>query len=101
MTVGPEMIWAIGMTIFSAFLGNWLRESTKAKDELKRRVEGLERGHVEISVKLVEESKVRSIVNEVVSDLKADQKETKNDVKELLSEVHELGALLAKVNLNR
>ena len=100
MTIDGSMIWALVVSVGMLFLGNALRASTSKANEERKSARAVEDRLLMVETKMVEEARVREIINECVADIKQGQVEIRGDIKGLTGEIHDLAQLMTKHNMS-
>lgn len=100
MVIDGTMIWGVGVSLFLLIVGHFLRVRTTEAAMDREHSKQLADRVLIVETKMIEEKRVREIINECISDVKEGQVEIRNDIKGLSNEIHELAQLMVSHNVS-
>jgi hypothetical protein len=101
IAINGAMIWGLIVSVGLMVLGNAIRMSSAKSLKQEETARAVEDRLLMVETKMVEEARVREIINESVKDIKEGQSEIRGDIKGLVGEVHQLAEMMAGNNINR
>lgn len=98
--IDGAMVWSALLSLALLYMGHALRTNHAKAEAEKSKATLLADRLLIVETKMVEEARVREIINECLSDIKQTQVEIRSDIKGLAGEIHELAQMMVNHNLN-